>query len=67
MTRHQYGIFALVSQTLFRGETSGGVADCPAIKLSIRGISGQEKREWYAKGDAGAKGGEKGKPGGTYH
>ena len=26
--RHQYGISALVSQTLFRGETSGGVAEC---------------------------------------
>ena len=26
VTRHQYGISALVSQTLFRGETSGGVA-----------------------------------------
>ena len=23
---HQYGIFVLVSQSLFRGETSGGVA-----------------------------------------
>ena len=28
MTRHQYGIFALVSQTSFRGETSGVVAKC---------------------------------------
>ena len=27
-TRHQYGISALVSQTSFRGETSGGVAKC---------------------------------------
>ena len=26
--RHQYGISALVSQTLFHGETSGGVAQC---------------------------------------
>ena len=26
MTRHQYGISALVSQTSFRGETVGGVA-----------------------------------------
>ena len=25
VTRHQYGISALVSQTSFRGETSGGV------------------------------------------
>ena len=28
-TRHQYGISALVFQTSFRGETSGGVAKCP--------------------------------------
>ena len=28
VTRHQYGISALVSQTSFRGETSGGVAEC---------------------------------------
>ena len=28
MTRHRYGISALVSQTSFRGETSGGVAKC---------------------------------------
>ena len=26
VTRHQYGMSALVSQTSFRGETSGGVA-----------------------------------------
>ena len=28
VTRHQYGIFALVSQTSFHEETSGGVAKC---------------------------------------
>ena len=28
MTRHQYGISALVSQTSFCGETSGGVTNC---------------------------------------
>ena len=28
VTRHQYGICALVSQTSFRGETVGGVAKC---------------------------------------
>ena len=28
VTRHQYGISALVSQTSFHGETSGGVAKC---------------------------------------
>ena len=28
VTRHQCGISALISQTLFRGETTGGVAKC---------------------------------------
>ena len=28
VTRHQYGIYALVSQTSFGAETSGGVAKC---------------------------------------
>ena len=28
LTRHQYGISALISQTSFRGETSGGVLKC---------------------------------------
>ena len=28
MTRHQYGIYVLVDQTLFRGETSDGAAKC---------------------------------------
>ena len=31
VTRHQYGISALVFQTSFRGETSGGVAKCPRV------------------------------------
>ena len=31
VTRHQYGISALVSQTLFGGETSGGVVKCQLI------------------------------------
>ena len=31
MTRHQYGISALVSQTSFGGETSGSVAKCRLI------------------------------------
>ena len=34
VTRHQYGISALVSQTLFRGESDGGLAN----------FSGQEDR-----------------------
>ena len=29
VSSHQYGISALVSQTSFRGETSGGVVKCP--------------------------------------
>ena len=36
VTRHQYGFSALVSQTSFRGETSGGVANVscfPSIRL----------------------------------
>ena len=28
VTHHQYGISALISQTLFRGETTGGVSNC---------------------------------------
>ena len=44
VTRHLYGIFALVSETSFRGETSGGVAKyrlfseagkCWLVSLSI--------------------------------
>ena len=31
MTRHLYGISALVSQTSFRGETSGGVTKVGCI------------------------------------
>ena len=35
LTRHQYGISAFVSQTSFRGETSGGVAKCRLFSQSI--------------------------------
>ena len=31
VTRHQYGISALISQTLFRGETTGDVAKCRLV------------------------------------
>ena len=31
VTRHQYGISALVSQTSFRGQNSSGVAKCLAV------------------------------------
>ena len=33
--RHQYGIFALVSQTSFGGETSGSVAKCRLFSQAI--------------------------------
>ena len=35
MTRHQYGISALVSQTSFSGETSGSVAKCRLFSQAI--------------------------------
>ena len=35
VTRHQYGISALVSQTSFSGETSGGVAKCRLFSQAI--------------------------------
>ena len=35
VTRHQYGISALVSQTSFRGETSGDVAICRLFSQAI--------------------------------
>ena len=37
VTRHQYGISTLVSQTSFRGETSGGVAKCPLLSQAMDG------------------------------
>ena len=35
VTRHQYGISALVSQTSFGGETSGSVAKCRLFSQAI--------------------------------
>ena len=35
--RHQYGIFALVSQTPFGGETSGSVAKCRLFSQASTG------------------------------
>ena len=35
VTRHQYGVSALVSQTSFSGETSGGVAKCRLFSQAI--------------------------------
>ena len=37
VTRYQYGISALVSQTSFRGETSGGDAKCPLLSQAMDG------------------------------
>ena len=52
VTRHQYGISALVSQKSFRGETSGGVAKCPLFaqatfsnSLLFRSLKATYKRE----------------------
>ena len=39
--RHQYGISALVSQTSFRGETSGGIGKC---RLFSQASEGAEKQ-----------------------
>ena len=36
VTRHQYGISALVSQTSFGGEASGNVAKCRRCSQAIR-------------------------------
>ena len=35
VTRHQYGISALVSQTSFGGETSGSVAKCQLFSKAV--------------------------------
>ena len=52
VTRHQYGISALVSQKSFRWETSGGVAKCPlfaqatfSTSLFFRSFKATCKRE----------------------
>ena len=37
VTRHQYGIFAVVRQTSFRGETSDGAAKCQLFS-QIKGL-----------------------------
>ena len=39
MTRHQYGISALVCQTSFGGETSGSVAKCRLFSQAIRRVN----------------------------
>ena len=42
--RHQYGISALVSQTSFRGKTSGGVAKCRVSAVFSGYLLGQNKK-----------------------
>ena len=39
VTRLQYGIAALVSQTSFRGETSGSVAKCRIFSQAVQNPS----------------------------
>ena len=39
MTRHQYGISALISQTSFGGETSNSVAKCRLFSQAISGYT----------------------------
>ena len=46
--RHQYGISALVSQTSFCGETSGGVAKCRLFSLTSC-----RRRFFFFKGEGG--------------
>ena len=43
LRRHQYGISALVSQTSFRWETSGGVAKCPLFFQVISLLALEER------------------------
>ena len=40
VTRHQYGISALISQTSFRGETSGGDSKCGLFSQATIGEAG---------------------------
>ena len=39
VTRHQYGIFALVSQTSFGRETSGSVAKCRLFSQATKKVT----------------------------
>ena len=53
VTRYQYGISALVSQTSFRGETSGGVEKCRLFSQAMLDlvlsliIQQEEPLEWH--------------------
>ena len=46
VTRHQYGISALVSQTLFGGETSGSVAKCWLFSQA-KFLTADQSWPWY--------------------
>ena len=56
VTRHQYGISALVSQTSFRLETSGGIAKCRLFSQAMLDlvlsliIQQEEPIEWHPSG-----------------
>ena len=50
VTRHQYGISALVSQTSFRGETSGSRVKCRLFSQAIINIGvviATKRRNYY--------------------
>ena len=49
VTRHQYGISALVSQTSFGGETSGSVAKCRMFSQANH----QSSSRWYVAAQPG--------------
>ena len=48
VTRHQYGISALVPQTSFGGETSGGIAKCRQFSQATTEIENLTKLgQWF--------------------
>ena len=46
--RHQYGIFALVSQTSFGGETSGSIAKCCLFSQASDFLNKRQMRKLLA-------------------
>jgi len=49
VTRHQYGISALVPQTLFRGNTSGGVAKCRMFSQASHYLDPDSASDWLKR------------------
>ena len=49
VTRHQYGISALVSQTSFRGETSGDVTKCRLFSQANHYLDLGSTCDWLKK------------------